>query len=181
MHGETLASESGAVGAGPESGYSEEAPGEIAAVMSRSPYQTREDLLHRLDRDVLSQSGARSVVVLEGINDINSDTPAADVIDGLKQIAATARSCRLRAVVGTLIPTGGCTCTNPAREAAREKVNDFIRHSDGAFDAVVDFDAAIRDPANPQAMPGRYDSGDHLHPNGTGYQAMAEAVDLHRL
>ncbi|SFF25495.1 Lysophospholipase L1 [Actinacidiphila alni] len=132
----------------------------------------------RLDRDVLSQSGVRTVVVLEGINDVNSDSSAADVIAGLKQIAATAHSYRLRVVVGTLTPTAGCGCTNPARAAARDTINAFIRDNGGAFDAVADFDAAVRDPANPQAMLAQYDSGDHLHPNGAGYRAMADAFDL---
>lgn len=132
----------------------------------------------RLDRDVLGVSGVRTVVVLEGINDVDSDSSAADVIAGLEQIAATAHSYRLRVVVGTLTPTGGCVCTSPSRAAARDQVNDFIRNNGGAFDAVVDFDAAVRDPADPQTMLTAYDSGDHLHPNGAGYQAMADVIDL---
>jgi lysophospholipase L1-like esterase len=135
----------------------------------------------RLDRDVLSQSGVRTVVVLEGINDVDADASAADVIAGLQQIATTLHSYGLRVVVGTLTPTEGCVCTNPARAAARDQINDFIRHNDGAFDAWVDFDAAVRDPADPAAMLPQYDSGDHLHPNGAGYQAMADAIDLNRL
>jgi lysophospholipase L1-like esterase len=135
----------------------------------------------RLDRDVLSQSGVRTVVVLEGINDVNSDASAADVIAGLKQIAATVHSYGLHAVVGTLTPTGGWCCTTPARAAARDQINAFIRNNGGAFDAWVDFDAAVRNPADPEAMLPQYDSGDHLHPNGAGYQAMADAIDLDQL
>jgi lysophospholipase L1-like esterase len=135
----------------------------------------------RLDRDVLSQSGARTLIVLEGINDVNSDASAADVIAGLKQIAATAHSYGLRVVGGTLTPTGGCGCATPSRAAARDQINDFIRDNGGVFDAYVDFDAAVRNPADPEAMLPQYDSGDHLHPNGAGYQAMANAIDLSRL
>ncbi|TKA06310.1 SGNH/GDSL hydrolase family protein [Actinacidiphila oryziradicis] len=135
----------------------------------------------RLDRDVLSQSGVRTVVVLEGINDVNSDASATDVIAGLKQIAATVHSYGLHAVVGTLTPTGGWCCTTPARAAARDQINAFIRNNGGAFDAWVDFDAAVRNPADPETMLPQYDSGDHLHPNGAGYQAMADAIDLDQL
>ncbi len=135
----------------------------------------------RLDRDVLSQSGVRTVVVLEGINDVNSDSSADDVIAGLQQIAATAHSYGVRVVAGTLTPEGGCGCADPARAAARDRINDFIRDNGGVFDSWVDFDAAVRDPADPEAMLPQYDSGDHLHPNGAGYQAMADAVDLDQL
>ena len=135
----------------------------------------------RLDRDVLSQSGARTLIVLEGINDVSSDASAADVIAGLTRIAATAHSYGLRVVAATLTPTGGCSCTNPSRAAARDQINDFIRDNGGVFDAWVDFDAAVRNPADPEAMLAQYDSGDHLHPNGAGYQAMANAIDLSSL
>ncbi|WP_435176634.1 GDSL-type esterase/lipase family protein [Actinacidiphila sp. bgisy145] len=132
----------------------------------------------RLDRDVFAQAGVRTVVVLEGINDVDANATAADVIAGLKQIAAAAHAHGLRVVAGTLTPTGGCSCTNPARAAARDAINAFVRDNGGVFDAWVDFDAAVRDPADPQTMLPRYDSGDHLHPNGAGYRAMADAIDL---
>ena len=103
------------------------------------------------------------------------------MIAGLRQIAATAHSYGLRVVAGTLTPEGGCGCSTPARAAARDRINDFIRDNGGAFDSWVDFDAAVRDPANPEAMLPQYDSGDHLHPNGAGYQAMAGAIDLGQL
>jgi lysophospholipase L1-like esterase len=135
----------------------------------------------RLDRDVLSQGGVRTVIVLEGINDVSSDASAADVIAGLTRIADTAHAYGLRVVAGTLTPTEGCSCTNPSRSAVRDQINAFIRNSGGVFDAWVDFDAAVRNPADPEAMLPQYDSGDHLHPNGAGYQAMADAIDLRRL
>jgi lysophospholipase L1-like esterase len=120
----------------------------------------------------------RTVVVLEGINDVDADATAAAVIAGLKQIAATARAHGLRVAAGALTPTGGCGCTHPSRAAARDAVNAFVPNRGDVFDAWVDFDAAVRDPADPQTMLPRYDSGGHLHPNGAGYRAMADAIDL---
>lgn len=135
--------------------------------------------LARLDRDMISQSNARTVLVLEGINDLdNAGAQSPAIIAGLEQIAATAHSYGLRVVVGTLTPTGGCGCHTAANEQVREQVNDFIRNNGGRFDGVVDFDAAVRDPSNPLQMLPAYDSGDHLHPDDAGYQAMANAIDL---
>ena len=135
----------------------------------------------RVDRDLVSQSGVRTAIVLEGINDINSGASGDAVIAGLKQLAQTIRAAHLRVIVGTLTPIKGCGCDSPDHSAARHQVNDFIRDNGGAFDAWVDFDAAIRDPADPDAMLPAYDSGDHLHPGDAGYQAMAGAIDLKQL
>lgn len=135
--------------------------------------------LARLDRDMISQSNVRTVIVLEGINDLdNAGAQAPAIIAGLEQIAATARSYGLRVLVGTLTPTGGCSCHTAANEQVREQVNEFIRNNGGRFDGVIDFDAAVRDPSDPLRMLPAYDSGDHLHPNDAGYQAMANAIDL---
>ena len=139
------------------------------------------DALARLDRDVLAQPNAKTLIVLEGINDIKAGTPADQVIAGLQQIAARAHALGLRVIGGTITPFQGYSAYTPAYEANRETVNNFIRSSGAAFDAVVDFDAAIRDPGNPPAMLPAYDSGDHLHPSSAGYQAMANAVDLAQL
>ncbi len=132
----------------------------------------------RLDRDMISQSGARSVLVLEGINDVKAGTSADQVIAGLKQFAATAHAYGLKIVVATITPFKGWSEYTPQAEAWRESVNNFIRDNGGIFDATVDFDAVIRDPGDPVAMQAQYDSGDHLHPNAAGYRAMANAVDL---
>jgi lysophospholipase L1-like esterase len=132
----------------------------------------------RLDRDLISQSGARTAIVLEGINDVNSGASGPAVIAGLKQLAQTLRANHIRVLAGTLTPTKGCSCDSPDHAAARQQVNDFIRSDDGTFDGWIDFDAAIRDPADPSAMLPAYDSGDHLHPSDAGYQAMAAAIDL---
>jgi lysophospholipase L1-like esterase len=134
--------------------------------------------LARVDRDVLSQTGVRTAVILEGINDVNSGASGDAVIAGLKQLAATIHSAHVRVVVGTLTPIKGCNCETAAHSAARDQINAFIRNNGGAFDAWVDFDAAVRNPADPLAMLPQYDSGDHLHPSDAGYQAMAAAVDL---
>ncbi|QUQ63958.1 SGNH/GDSL hydrolase family protein [Kutzneria sp. CA-103260] len=138
--------------------------------------------LSRLDRDLVAQSGVRTAIVLEGINDINNTATTADqVIAGLKQMAATIHAAHLRVLVGTLTPIAGCGCSNDQHIAYRDQVNAFIRANGGVFDGVVDFDAAVRDPANLEAMLAAYDSGDHLHPNDAGYQAMANAVPLSAL
>ncbi|HVP65713.1 MAG TPA: SGNH/GDSL hydrolase family protein [Anaeromyxobacteraceae bacterium] len=145
--------------------------------------------LARLDRDVLAQSGVRWVIVLEGINDIGipgltgnaaEEVTADDIIEGHRQIIARAHAKGLKIYGGTLTPFVGTTFPGyytPEGEVKREAVNHWIRTS-GAYDAVIDFDAAVRDPANPTQMLPAFDSGDNLHPNDAGYQAMANAVDL---
>jgi lysophospholipase L1-like esterase len=143
----------------------------------------------RLDRDVLNAPGARWLIVLEGINNIGipgafglagQQVTAEDIIAGHQQIIARARERGLKVYGATLTPFEGTTIPGyytAAGEAKRQAVNAWIRNS-GAFDAVIDFDKAIRDPANPGRMLPAYDSGDHLHPNDAGYQAMANAIDL---
>ena len=133
----------------------------------------------RLQRDVLSQPGVSTVIFLEGINDIGSGavTSAGQLIAADKQIIAQAHADGLRIIGGTLTPVKGSGYYSPQHEQIREAVNEWIRTS-GEFDAVVDFDQATRDPADPQMFRPAYDSGDHLHPNDVGYQAMADAVDI---
>ena len=136
----------------------------------------------RLDRDVLVQSGARYVIVLLGINDIGfPGAPSADaIVAGHRQIIDRAHAMGLKVYGGTLTPfqafLPGVYYTADG-EAKRQAVNRWIRTS-GAYDAVIDFDRAIRDPGNPARMRAAYDSGDNLHPNDAGYKAMADAVDL---
>jgi lysophospholipase L1-like esterase len=133
----------------------------------------------RLQRDVLSQPGVSTVIFLEGINDIgtNAVTSAGQLIAADKQIIAQAHADGLRILGGTLTPIEGSGYYSPQHEQIREAVNQWIRTS-GKFDGVIDFDKVTRDPANPQMFLPAYDSGDHLHPNDTGYQAMADAVDI---
>ena len=161
-------------------------------VLNDSPCFGR-NLLERLDRDVLGQEGVKTVILLEGINDIgfsqtpnagctrpNTDVTAAQIIAGYRQVITRAHLHGLRVLGGTLTPFRGAAYWSPAAETERETVNRFIRNS-GEFDGVVDFATAIADPAHPLRMAPGYDSGDHLHPNDAGYAAMAAAVDLGRL
>ncbi|SDP66303.1 Lysophospholipase L1 [Phyllobacterium sp. OV277] len=145
--------------------------------------------LSRLDRDVLSVPGLRWVVVMEGINDIGHSTSAGlseqtvtpeDLIGGLKQIVARTRAHGVKAYCATLTPYEGTVFAHyytPEGETKRQAVNSWIRTPDNC-DAVIDFDATVRDQANPKRLRADFDVGDHLHPNAAGYKAMAEAVDL---
>jgi lysophospholipase L1-like esterase len=138
--------------------------------------------LARFDKDVLMQTGVTHVVVLEGINDIgvarsNPSPSAADLIAGHKQLIERAHARGLKIYGGTLTPYEGAGYFSPEGEAKRQALNDWIRTS-GAYDAVIDFDKATRDPAAPTKFLPAYDSGDHLHPNDAGYTAMGNLVDL---
>ena len=145
--------------------------------------------LARLDRDVLVQTGAKYVIVLEGINDIGipgafglaaEQVTAEQIIAGHRQIIDRAHALGLKIFGGTLTPFEGTIFPgyfSAAGEVKRQAVNEWIRTSK-AYDAVIDFDAVTRDPAHPTRFLPIYDSGDHLHPNDTGYKAMADAVDL---
>lgn len=131
----------------------------------------------RLERDVFAWPSVRALVVLEGVNDLRHGASAAEVTAGLREIAERARARGLRVLGGTLLPCAGERMCTDAVRAEREKVNAWVRNG-GAFDAVADFDRALRDPAAPERLRPAYDSGDHLHPGDAGYAAMAAAVDL---
>ena len=138
--------------------------------------------LARFDKDVLLQTGVTHVVVMEGINDIgvarsNPLPGAADLIAGHKQLIERAKARGLKIYGATLTPYEGAAYFTPEGEAKRQALNDWIRTS-GAYDAVIDFDKATRDPAAPTKFLPAYDSGDHLHPNDAGYTAMGNLVDL---
>ncbi|MFF5128618.1 SGNH/GDSL hydrolase family protein [Streptomyces syringium] len=137
--------------------------------------------VHRLERDVLSQTAARTVIVFEGVNDIRAGTSADQVIAGLRSIAQRAHARGMRVVVSTIAPCGGFYDCTPAAEARRAAINTHVRSNGGGYDAVLDFDAAIRDPRQPDRMLAAYDSGDHLHPNDAGMKAFADSVDLRLL
>ena len=143
--------------------------------------------LARIDRDMLTQTGAKAVILLEGINDIGQSdrgtipyVSAADLISGYEQIIAQAHAAGLKIYGATLTPFKGAGYWSPAGEATREAVNHWILTS-RAFDGVIDFAAITADPSDPQMFNPAYDSGDHLHPNDAGYQAMANAVSLRML
>jgi len=143
--------------------------------------------LARFDRDVLAQPGAKWLMILEGINDIGlglragapeSDAVTADdLIGAQKQLIERAHEHGLKVIGGTLTPFEGAAYYSESGETVRETVNQWIRSS-GAFDAVVDFDAATRDPEHPKQFRPGFNNGDHLHPNDAGYEAMADAIDL---
>jgi lysophospholipase L1-like esterase len=102
---------------------------------------------------------------------------ADDLIVALRQLIERARTHGIKVVGGTLLPYSGAGYYSEKGDVIRDAVNRWIRTS-GAFDAVVDFDAIIRDSSDPKKMRAEYDSGDHLHPGDAGYKAMAEAVNL---
>ncbi|MCR6482564.1 SGNH/GDSL hydrolase family protein [Amycolatopsis sp. OK19-0408] len=138
------------------------------------------NLLARLDRDLLAQTGIAHAIVFEGINDIGTAAPAdaaqaaVGLIDAYDQIITRAHAHDIRVTGATLTPFGGNEAyDDPLREAARQQVNTWIR---GHFDAVLDFDRVVRDPAAPTRLLAGYDTGDHLHLNPTGYRALGASV-----
>ena len=145
--------------------------------------------LSRLDRDVLVQTGAAYLIVLQGNADIlipdligipTQNVSAEQIIQGHRQIIDRARAMGLRVYGGTLNPVDGFPFPGfwtTVMEAKRQAVNHWIRTS-RAYDAVIDFDRVLRDPANPSRMRPEYNSGDGVHPNDLGYRAMADAIPL---
>jgi lysophospholipase L1-like esterase len=136
----------------------------------------------RLEHDVLQQNKLKAVVLLIGINDIGNGCHDPDkLIAAMKRIIDSVHAKGARIYGGTITPyairANRPGYFTPEGELARQAVNNWIRTS-CAFDGVIDFDQAIRDPKNPLTMLSLYDSGDHLHPNDAGYEAMANAVDL---
>lgn len=149
------------------------------------------NLLARFDRDVIARSGVRWAILLEGVNDLGvltRDAPATaqehaaivtQLIQAYTQMVARAHAHGIKVIGGTIMPFGGNDYYHPGPEleADRQAVNRFIRTS-GLFDAVIDFDRIMRDPARPDRLNPAYDSGDHLHPSMAGYRAMGQAVPL---
>lgn len=146
--------------------------------------------LARFERDVLAQTGVRYVIVLEGVNDLGTAAQAgpmspeaharlvADMIGVYRQMVARARARGIKAIGATILPFARSFYKpEAAHEADRQALNAWIR-APGNFDAVIDFDAVMRDPAQPDRMRADLDSGDRLHPSMAGYRAMAEAVPL---
>jgi lysophospholipase L1-like esterase len=147
------------------------------------------DASARFDRDVLAQAGVTWVIVLEGINDIGipgalgrpaEEVSSDEIIVGLQQLIERAREHKILIFGGTLTPFEGTTFPGyytPAGELKRQAVNAWIR-TRADFDAVIDFDQAVRDPTHSTRLLPAYDSGDHLHPNDAGYKAMADTINL---
>jgi lysophospholipase L1-like esterase len=140
--------------------------------------------LSRFQRDVLDQPGARLLIVSEGVNDIggargadSSASTARQLIAAYQTMIARAKARGLTVYGATILPFTGSQYGSPDHEKARQAVNRWIRES-GAFAAVIDLDAVMRDPADPTRLRADVDSGDHLHPNEFGYRVMADAIDL---
>lgn len=150
----------------------------------------------RLDRDVIAQTGVKYLIVLEGINDLGGLTRTGAVspeehralvrrmIQSLEQIAIQAHTHGIRVYGATIMPDSGSAYYHPdaANEEDRAAVNAWIRNpgdgTPGHFDAVIDLDQVVRDPAQPNRLAPEFDSGDHLHPGPAGYKAMGDAVPL---
>jgi lysophospholipase L1-like esterase len=142
--------------------------------------------LARFERDVLATSGARQLVLMVGIEDIGNGSAANpvtldDMVAGYRQLIARARAARIAVTGATLAPFEGAASHSiqysVEKETLRQTVNAWIRSS-GEFDSVFDADRVLRDPARPSRLLPAYDSGDHLHPNDRGYQALGEAMPL---
>jgi lysophospholipase L1-like esterase len=150
--------------------------------------------LARFDRDALALPGVTHIVLLEGINDIGfpgatlggqlladpADVRTAeDLIDAYRQLISRAHARGVKLIGATIIPFEGVIVPgyySEAKEATRQALNKWIRTS-ASFDGVIDFDAVLRDPDHPSRLLPRFASKDLLHPNDTGYQAMADAID----
>jgi lysophospholipase L1-like esterase len=144
--------------------------------------------LRRFDRDVLAQPGVTHTIIMLGTNDLRNrwrkpeeEVTAAQMIAGMKQFAVRGHTSGIKVIAATLTPFENETflpgAWNPKREAIRQEVNQWMRKTD-AFDAIVDFDQALRDPDHPTRMLPIYDCDDHLHPSDLGYRAMGDAIDL---
>jgi lysophospholipase L1-like esterase len=137
---------------------------------------------NRFDRDVLGQPGVRWVIFSDDpINDLGSTSPqptSGQLITGIKQLITLAHQNGIKFICSTLTPYQGASYWNTSGETAREAINAFIRGSGSGCDGVIDQDTATHDPAKPTWYLASYDSGDHLHPNNAGYQAIGNSVNL---
>jgi len=151
--------------------------------------------LARFDRDALVLPGVTHIVLLEGINDLcfpgvkdddryladPADAPSVqDITDAYRQLISRAHARGLQLIGATIMPCEGADIPgyySEAKDATRQEVNKWIRTS-GAFDGVIDFDAIVRDPSHSSQLLPKFASKDHLHPNDTGYKAMADSIDL---
>jgi lysophospholipase L1-like esterase len=147
--------------------------------------------LARFDRDVLGPAGVRWAIVFEGVNDLGGlalrgeVSPAEHatlvnrVLAAYQQIIERAHAHGLHVYGATVTPYVGSGYYHPGplSEKDRQRVNDWIRAA-GHFDAVIDFDSALRDPQHPDRLLPAYDCGDHLHPSPAGYRVMGSVVSL---
>ena len=150
-----------------------------------STYANGVSMLHRARRDVFAQNGVGTMVVFAGINDLRWGASSEQVVAGLNRLARMAHEHDVRVFVATLAPCAGETRCTPLLEEERRRVNTHLRAQehdpDSLFTGVWDFDAVLRDPADPTRLHPEFDSGDHLHPGDAGLRAIAESVNLHEL
>jgi lysophospholipase L1-like esterase len=147
-------------------------------VLTEGNFNAGINALARFDRDVLAQPGVTHVIVMEGINDIGAGNAAVDdLIAAHRQMVERAHERGLKIYGATLTPFEGAAYFTQEGEAKRKALNQWIRTS-GMYDAVIDFEAIVRDPSAPTKIRSEFDSGDHLHPNDAGYKAMGESIDL---
>jgi len=132
--------------------------------------------IERFDRDVLSHPGVSHVVFFEGTNDIVRGASAQGLMSGIKVIVERAHAKNLRIIGATIIPRGNATW-NAAKDTIRHQVNDYIKKGAG-FDAVIDFDAVVKNPNKPDEMIPAYNCGDNVHPSPIGYFLMGKSVEL---
>ncbi|PSK81387.1 lysophospholipase L1-like esterase [Murinocardiopsis flavida] len=138
----------------------------------------------RVDRDILAQPGVRTLVMSEGVNDVRAGSSAEEVSAGMSTIAGRARERGIRVIAATIVPCGGYKDCTADVDRRRQQINGFLRDNSGpgeTFDALLDFDKVVRDPADPTRLLPAYDSGDHLHPGDAGLRAIAESIDLAQL
>jgi lysophospholipase L1-like esterase len=157
-------------------------------VLTTSPSKSQGiSAVKRFGHDALALPNVRTVIVMEGINDIGNNAgveghalTAQQLIDGYRELIRQAHGKGIRIIGGTMLPFKGAGYYTAYGESIREACNHWILTS-GSFDGVIDFDTAMRDSDDPQKLRPSYDSGDHLHPNVAGMQAMANAVNLRLL
>ncbi|MDR3736222.1 MAG: SGNH/GDSL hydrolase family protein [Acidobacteriaceae bacterium] len=143
------------------------------------------DTFARLERDVLTQPGARYVILLEGVNDIaTSNKPGnemspADLIGAYQQLTDRIHAAGMKLIVGTIMPFGLSGSFTDSGEQKRLAINQWIRTTK-TLDGVLDFDAALRNPEHPIRLKDEFDSGDHIHPSDAGYAEMASVLDIAR-
>ncbi|ETS73092.1 hypothetical protein PFICI_15267 [Pestalotiopsis fici W106-1] len=146
-------------------------------------------LMQRYKRDLLQTAGVKYAIIFEGVNDIGGGSADSStqsrigdqLISSFQQIASDAHKAGIIVFGATITPFGGNgqSYSNPTREATRQRVNNWILGGgNGSFDAAIDFAKVLADPGNPANLASQYDSGDHLHPNPKGYQAIADAFPL---
>ena len=132
----------------------------------------------RFDRDILTQSGVKKVIIFEGINDIgaaksgNSETVARQIIESIQGMVRKAKAQKMKVYLGTITPFKGAGYYSHFHEAARLYVNDWIRSQAKKVDGILDFAKLLQDPNDDRRMKREYASNDWLHPNPAGYKAM---------